>query len=468
MAPTPPLQCANVSHINKLPAELFERILLETADRIAPPIAYDDDCKKILRYRGVEDPRDLRAAQALQVRLVCRKFRDMSWRAFGKILGETVFDVGSKGSIQTLQAVAGQSKLAPWVTKLTFTCLLLPPNLVSRVYEKYVTTERLEAIRQVERDERSWFSDFFDEEVKNLLGPALTRSPDASQDFEELMHMLTDTLSHLHNVESIAYFWDLRFVPQRYKSIVSGDIGNTIQGISRPVFCVGAGAHVGLTLIVQALANSGAQPHTLDLAVELNGRHAFYTYASKEDFARLCEHVEQLTLRHKYDEFKTALCGEDQKPTVSLTKKIFPKLRALTLDENWKDLYTPSFLPPSDETPQLTDIAVLNSNTEIRRLGPFLNHYTTYLRTVTLQLERAENFDRIIGCVQHLRLEVLSIRQGHERDWARHSKGRKDAHFEANGSLDLYNAVNAKQFILLPELYRTDYVAYRCGNEDLT
>lgn len=64
----------------------------------------------------------LTVCDLLQVRLLCCLFQDTAWRAFGKAIGETVFDVGSGDSEHNLRTVASQSGVVPWSKRLALRC----------------------------------------------------------------------------------------------------------------------------------------------------------------------------------------------------------------------------------------------------------------------------------------------------------------------------------------------------------
>lgn len=117
MAATTPNLTDNVCHIHTLPTELLENVLLYAVSHVNPP-GLDED--GYLRNISAPGP-----SAILDFRLTCRDFRDASYRALAKIIGETIYDLRSKISIQNLEAVSECAQLSPWVTKLTFACLIV-------------------------------------------------------------------------------------------------------------------------------------------------------------------------------------------------------------------------------------------------------------------------------------------------------------------------------------------------------
>lgn len=96
------------SSVGGLPTELLERIILDTATEVKPPIWHSSECKKVIRWREQCESGQPTAGQFLQIRLVCRKVCATARRAFGRVLDEAVFDLGSRDSIYHLHAIAGR------------------------------------------------------------------------------------------------------------------------------------------------------------------------------------------------------------------------------------------------------------------------------------------------------------------------------------------------------------------------
>jgi hypothetical protein len=104
-------------HIHKLPAELLENVLLYAVSHVNSP-GMDEHG----RLRNISAPGP---STTLDFRSTCREFRDASYRALAKVIWETIYDLRWKISIQNLETLSKMAQLAPWVTKLTFSCLIV-------------------------------------------------------------------------------------------------------------------------------------------------------------------------------------------------------------------------------------------------------------------------------------------------------------------------------------------------------
>lgn len=66
------------------------------------------------------------------------RFHEASWKAFGKVLWETVFDLHSPQSMDTLLTVSACQDLAPWVTKLVLGFYSAPAYMRGDLYARSV------------------------------------------------------------------------------------------------------------------------------------------------------------------------------------------------------------------------------------------------------------------------------------------------------------------------------------------
>jgi len=139
------LPLADLSTIEKLPAELLECILLEVAKHAVLPVTEDEDSGSVV-YRYAQEEEQ---ACSLAFRLTSRRFRNCSWKAFGAYLGETIFDLRSRQSISNLTAASTCEHLAPWVTKLIISCDEAPADYpLDQEWEEILThSEEAELVR---------------------------------------------------------------------------------------------------------------------------------------------------------------------------------------------------------------------------------------------------------------------------------------------------------------------------------
>jgi hypothetical protein len=118
-APLPPI--AGASYLEQLPAELIENIPLEVVKDVEPPVKWDMEGHTILRcqvqYGGKTNSSN--ASTLLAHRLASHTLRNSAWRALAKVIGETIFDIRSKESVENLVAISHCEVLAPWIHKLT-------------------------------------------------------------------------------------------------------------------------------------------------------------------------------------------------------------------------------------------------------------------------------------------------------------------------------------------------------------
>lgn len=472
MAQTTSLLNADASPIEKLPAELLERILLYTVEDIKAPNWHSKADLSIFPYQYVSQPGRLRA---LQARLVCRKFRDMAWRTFGEVLRETAFDISSRNSIETLQSIAKQSDLAPWISKCRFTCMVVSDGLLSEYYRRgrrhndaEVDHQRLQATHQVELDAKSWFREFFvdacSHEYPGLGGRARTLQD--SSDNHELLQLLVQVLSQFKSLSEVTYFWDSDFVPGRYNDALRND-----QGLFRPLldgfdsFEV-RGAHVGLNLVIQALAGADIEPVMLDLAVELDNPNTFITYVSNEHFLKVCRRVTQLTLRAKYFLVIAGIEPRNRFSFIAVTKSMFPALKELTIDNKYKVLMEkPIALPHKEDIPRLSRITVLSADLACNQFQSFIQHYGQNIRVLALQMDETQNFHSIDRHIRPLELDVLSIQQG--RDSNAEWWWNKDALWRgADDGRDVYDMPNVKDLQLSPDSFRGCYYEYWLASDE--
>lgn len=411
MALTPRPAEAGASLIEGLPTELLEKIFLYTVNDITPPKPDSSDRDKVTRLQTELETGVSLAVQALRFRLVCRRFRDASWRAFGKTVEVTTFDLRSRRSMLNFQAIAERPKLSPWIKVVTFTCNiseeLWPYTLVDD------TTHGLTASSsecQLVQDDALWFPDLW----SNFNLDSRFKIDDLA--LKPLIQIVARCLSQLSNVEGISYFWDILMPAQRFKSTLAG---HRLELFMMEDFEMGReahGAHLGLYIIFEALADAGIQPRTLDLAVELCDRNAFIVDVTKALHGVLHK-VETLTLRDKY----YPICNEQGQhhagPRVCITKDLFPMLKSLAIDyHGWSLLDLVSF-PSESEIPDLSNITIIDGYADEDSVGDFLAQYGRDIQNLSIVSSRPEDLTSIVESVDGLQVEVLNLRQGSDEDW---------------------------------------------------
>ncbi|EFQ91033.1 hypothetical protein PTT_12264 [Pyrenophora teres f. teres 0-1] len=100
------------NRLEQLPSELLEKVLLEVVSEVMPPTSSqaNEEIKSGQTF----------ASKLLAHRPISRPFCNHFWRALAKVVGETTFELCSRGSFEDLVAVSQCKKLVPWLNKLTF------------------------------------------------------------------------------------------------------------------------------------------------------------------------------------------------------------------------------------------------------------------------------------------------------------------------------------------------------------
>jgi hypothetical protein len=300
-APLPPI--AGASYLEQLPAELIENIPLEVVKDVEPPVKWDMEGHTILRcqvqYGGKTNSSN--ASTLLAHRLASHTLRNSAWRALAKVIGETIFDIRSKESVENLVAISHCEVLAPWIHKLTVGCFT-----VDDIY------------------------------------PSLTSA-------------LHDCLIRLQNLVHVHHYYELGHIPARFRKLA-------VKYYRDPNFSLcwegELGPSFGLRILVEAMVIARVTPKVMDLAVDLNTPDSFHTFKPTTEINSIFRKVDKLTLRDRYEvrdhEHDTAVCPI----STPLTTTIFPSLRSLVLDAGvFDDAWRTYPLPPA----HLSDLVNLES-----------------------------------------------------------------------------------------------------------
>jgi hypothetical protein len=231
----------NVDPISKLSMENLEVILLRATDEVTPPLAigFKTGARSL---RWGQDFRSYKSVlvSMLAARLVSHEFHKALWKLFGKVLGDTIFDLHSPKSLETIRIVSSCGSLAPWVTKLTFGFYSCPDRIIdvstpSRIHVLIAAGEdgriKAHAIRATEHSmwpgSYVWAKEGIDgSETSNATcsGSAYDRlgSQLRSADAFRFSDLVDESLEPFSNVEMISFSCDSTILPARYKSIYRG------------------------------------------------------------------------------------------------------------------------------------------------------------------------------------------------------------------------------------------------------
>ena len=407
MAASAPPPAAATSPIEKLPAELLERILLEAVDPVASPTIHGKGNRKAWQRKLMT--RKCITVYALQVRLVCHNFRDLARRAFGKVVGETIFDLASRRSFDALQAIIKVPDLAPWISKLTLSCNVRWGNDED---EPNITKESLEELAEVRCFEASWFPGVF----SRILALEVHSEPPSWTGKNPMVgafiQYLSDTMRKLPNLNEVAYAWDVELPAQCYSRgwLLSPELDPTLDMDDWEAF----GAHFGLTMVLQALDNARIQPSKLDLAVEMVDSNSFLMYAPTELFSNVCKRVTSLTVREQY--CPVCIRGPTKLGTkITVTGTIFPRLQSLTIYTN--NLNSDAALSIPAMVGTLKHLAVVDADLQEQNNKLLLEHYGTNLHCLDLVNIDPRGLDNVFDTIKAMNLGILNVRQSSDRYW---------------------------------------------------
>lgn len=225
-----------------------------------------------------------------------------------------------------LHAIAEQPNLTPWVRKLTVTCNILYGtygNLddlsLDAIYEMDCVLER----------EQGWIPNAPLEslEVNNVMSESRkpwTETNSVTRTYAPNMHK---TLKVFLHIEEVASVWDIGLLPQRYKKarLLDSDVYLAADGVGPAA----RGAHLGLAVTFEALANAGIQPKSLNLAVEMENPDRFI---------------------------------------LTITKTAFPFLNSLVIDHGMGEIECEVVVPAPTNTPKLRSLSIINGGLLINNM----------------------------------------------------------------------------------------------------
>ncbi|KAH7076980.1 hypothetical protein BKA63DRAFT_411340 [Paraphoma chrysanthemicola] len=227
MATSPFLPLAGISPIEKLPTELLEKILLEVVSDVKSPITYEENGHETLRSQEEIEHGTSLARRLLAHRLVSRTMRGCSWRCFGRVACETVFDLRSAHSFKNLIAASECKDLAPWISKLTVTFFAVKDSYSFMAYESprklfndMDESSRKELLRicAVDREwsDKTWRWGDATQPRSMLQTEQCSGLGDGS---ETAVNLLTRCINRSPNLFHISYHFNERETPARFRGL---------------------------------------------------------------------------------------------------------------------------------------------------------------------------------------------------------------------------------------------------------
>jgi hypothetical protein len=429
----------NTSPIEKLPIELLEGILLEVTKHTVPPVLEEEDPLSIL-YRCHLDKE---LACSLAFRLTSRGFRDCAWKAFGAYLGETVFDLRSRQSISNLTAASTCRNLAPWVTKLIVACDGIPERypilrrsdlpLMTEAEWNHESQNIDSDLLRIRQADESWYPSIWKSPMMSR-GIAITASREAER--MEIQDILATALRCFSNIYHMRFYHESYSPPGRYHNFFKKINVNSPCSYSRHDSVCGAVAHIGLEILIHAMAASNTNVRTMTLAVDLDDHHAFPTNTSPDIFAKVSHQIETLVLQDKYFQLRDEDVHDET--SLSVTKDFFPKLKWLIVDHglytDWINDRPTTSLPSSSNTPVPTKLTVKNTEMTGEAFLSFLQCYGQHAQCITLESLTDADYRPVLESVRNLHIETLEI---HNRYSESYWKSSKDHEAESSLAYDV-------------------------------
>jgi hypothetical protein len=219
MTPEPPPTPSGARSLEKLPPELIEKVLLYVVGDVTPPITYDENWDHILRCYEEITTDTPHTTSLLAHRLVSRTLRDNSWRALARVIGETIFDLRSKNSVESLIAVSRSQELGPWVHKLTISCFVLGTEVDLNPWFQTPDQPNMDddirtELRQIKSKDSSWHASAWGW-INDK--PELNQGTSPTDGTQPLVELLSECVESLHNLSAVHYHYDDCYIPGRFR-----------------------------------------------------------------------------------------------------------------------------------------------------------------------------------------------------------------------------------------------------------
>ncbi|KAH5629691.1 hypothetical protein HBI51_203930 [Parastagonospora nodorum] len=449
----------NLGAIGRLPIELLESILLLVVEDVRLCCLESKDFRCEIYRCGSMD-------KVLDFRSTSRIFRDDSWRALAKVIGDTKFDVASRNSVENLKAISLSEQLAGWIQKLTLTCQIARPTFPldllymselmvldknnRKPFEEYRPEDLPEDLKRefetVKEQERQWYPETFSVWQDIDLGlfggvggttepPFLSLHPASNC---SLVVTLMGYLRCFTNLDHACYFYQQDIMPARYRELFQS-VDSCRVGLLEYGFCRRfplLNAHIGLEIFMGALAASNTNVRTMELGVQTEEPHAFLTDLPIDVVVKACHKVETLVLRNSYHKFD----GDGhygREPRVILTQRTFPALRSLTIEGsslNDEDDPRDAPCPLPTAVPSLSHLTIRANFLHTNSILQFLYHYGGHLQDIVFERVGETEFSPVLGVLNALNLERLEIRSGESELWRQYleqPEGQKNGEMHA-------------------------------------
>jgi hypothetical protein len=426
----------SASPIDRLPAELLERVLLDVVADTPPPVVHHGHRQKVVyRYEVVDG-----ISETLAFRSTSRRFRNLSWRALAKVIGETIFDLPSMTSIENLKMISATAQLAPWITKLIISCHVMEdpfPNPGETediaVSERQILADEIcQEVQQLRKHEQVWHPDLW------ALWPT-HMSYSSTENVAPLSHQrlkndsletkLASYFDTFRNLDCLSFHHEPHALPGRYhKPFRVSSKHFSKPDVEDGGICCGLGAHLGLDIFMSALNLSSIFPEVLELAVDMDEHHSFITSVPEAYFEKARSKVKTLCLSDAYCPFyEVAGMRHTREPRVTINRSTFPALWSLTIDhkETMADPFTyVAPLPPLSKLPWLTHLNILHSGSHETTMLAFIRHYGCNLQSLTVKHAIDGEYEDMLAILANFTMDHLEVEHGTDQDWSNYLHGK--------------------------------------------
>jgi hypothetical protein len=177
---------------------------------------------------------------------------------------------------------------------------------------------------------------------------------------------------------------------------------------------------VGFDLLMRSVAEAGTVAHTMDLAVDLDERHAFISFTPPIALATVLKSVHTLTLRDAYCPFFTLESVQTREPRVIITKALCPALQSLTIDHDACSLEgydRVAAMPSPSDCPDLRSLTIVGTDNNDETLRSYLLAYGCNLQHLALDLVDFEDYGSTLEVARLFNLDTLEIHHLEECFW---------------------------------------------------
>jgi len=432
MTTTPGLPLAGASSLEKLPAELIENIFIRFVRDVRPPVTYANSSMPHLRCNDEIASGTCFASVHLAHRFVGRTLKDSSWRAFTNVIGEAVFGIRSKESMEHLAAVSRSRDLAPWIQKLHLCCCTVHVSYPLQRTSSAVPTPVPAAMEpiwgkeliRIRSMDNAWYPEIW-QAGSTALDTSSGMGSEARKGVQDLIESLSECLDAVKNLRHVCYESEYFGIPARFRKLATQyskedrrSVGLDFSARTSTEYeC--RSENIGLHILAEAMAAMQLTPKVLELAVEMNLPRQFFTCAPLTTMEIILRGKEELILRDHYTiPHSQSSLSRFPRFSVPLTTDILPALRFLSVESSFVDIDKEHFsVDDALLVSSLEEFCITDALQSDLRLLTFLDFSKGSLRAVTLRSMEGVSYKPILNHLRSFNLDLLTIYDGYEEWW---------------------------------------------------